>query len=922
VPVTSVLKTTLWLSIFFCTQTFGQLTAAVFYGNKPPIASLCVYDKVIIDPSSDFNPQKYCNNISEAYAYVSLGEISLDSPYKKDIRPEWIIGTNKAWNNNHAMDQSSKEWQNFFLDKIIEPLWKKGYRNFFLDTLDSYLLAVNDSKLQLQQIDGIVYLIKELKRRHKDAKIILNRGFNLLPQVHNDINAVLIESLFNAWHQDIRKYEETPLAERNQLFAEINKIKAMKLPIIIVDYLPPSQKDKAKVLAEKIANEDLIPWVTDSLLQSIYLKKFDELPRKILIIFSNDSHLPTRFGPAVRFIGPILEYMGYVPKYINLEEKHKLPDGDMRQEYAGIIFLLTSVKDSNTNLFNWAAKQIANKIPVVFFNNFLVSYENENLKKLGLYTSSLARQGSDKSLEISKMVSQYVGHETNPTINPYDFFPLQARSSQVLLQMKNSHDKTEDAVAITPWGGYALFPYVFQFMPNYTARWVINPFEFLKEALRLKELPTPDTTTENGRRLMTVHVDGDGFAYQAKWVGGNYASIELRDKILKKFPIPTSVSVITGEIEPNGAHPLISAKLMDIARSIFLLPSVEIASHSFSHPMYWVADYKEFYLGGEPLSFKIPNYKFNITTEITGSVDFINKYLAPPNKRCGLFFWSGLADPSDSAIKLTYKDKLLNINGLSETYMDKNNPSLTNIRPMGIDIGGYYQVFAPIAIDFHYMNDLAGPLYGFEDVINTYKATDKPRRLKPIDIYYHFYSASLPAALNALSKVYSWALTQPVMNIFISDYIKKVLDYYQITIGKDKGSWVFYSNGDLRELRSNKQFGYPDLVNSYNIIGFKEENNYLYIHLGNNRFTRLNYQSTKTQEPYLVEANARVSSYNKDLKSFTIKFKGYMPLQFSFANVENCQISSKSQLTITKNLDNTITYNSKATRDEIHFNCR
>ena len=117
-------------------------------------------------------------------------------------------------------------------------------------------------------------------------------------------------------------------------------------------------------------------------------------------------------------------------------------------------------------------------------------------------------------------------------------------------------------------------------------------------------------------------------------------------------------------------------------------------------------------------------------------------------------------------------------------------------------------------------------------------------------------------------------------------------------------------------------FDYDDEHNNENNSGFKEEDNYLYIHLGGNRFTRLNYQSTKPQEPYLVEANARVSSYNRDLKSFTIKFAGYMPLQFSFANVENCQISSKSQLTITKNLDKTITYNSKATHDEIHFNCR
>ena len=41
------------------------------------------------------------------------------------------------------------------------------------------------------------------------------------------------------------------------------------------------------------------------------------------------------------------------------------------------------------------------------------------------------------------------------------------------------------------------------------ARWVIDPFAFLTQALQLPPMPVPDTTTENGRRLLLAHVDGD-----------------------------------------------------------------------------------------------------------------------------------------------------------------------------------------------------------------------------------------------------------------------------------------------------------------------------------------------------------------------------------------------------------------------------
>ena len=48
-----------------------------------------------------------------------------------------------------------------------------------------------------------------------------------------------------------------------------------------------------------------------------------------------------------------------------------------------------------------------------------------------------------------------------------------------------------------------------------------------------------------------------------------------------------------------------------------------------------------------------------------------------------------------------------------------------------------------------YTNDWTGPFYGFRDVIDTFRMTGEPRRLKPINLYYHTYSASKVAALKA-----------------------------------------------------------------------------------------------------------------------------------------------------------------------------
>ena len=51
------------------------------------------------------------------------------------------------------------------------------------------------------------------------------------------------------------------------------------------------------------------------------------------------------------------------------------------------------------------------------------------------------------------------------------------------------------------------------------SRWIIDPFAFLQQALALPALPLPDTTTENGRRLMFIHIDGDGYPSRAELPG-------------------------------------------------------------------------------------------------------------------------------------------------------------------------------------------------------------------------------------------------------------------------------------------------------------------------------------------------------------------------------------------------------------------
>ena len=124
-----------------------------------------------------------------------------------------------------------------------------------------------------------------------------------MPQVKSDIYAVVIESLYHAWNQQKQRYEETPPADQKQLFAEINAIKQMNLPIIIIDYLPPYQRNQAASLASNIAQQGMIPWITNNALDQIYINKIQNVKRDILILVDDENNTPTRFTPAFMILG-------------------------------------------------------------------------------------------------------------------------------------------------------------------------------------------------------------------------------------------------------------------------------------------------------------------------------------------------------------------------------------------------------------------------------------------------------------------------------------------------------------------------------------------------------------------------------------------------------------------------------------------
>lgn len=901
---------------------------AFYYATNPPLDLLSAYERVVVESENILPEQlRYLQKRGViVYAYLSIGEVATDRSWYDQIKKEWKLGVNSSW-NSAVMDMASTEWHDFLLNKKMQKLWQQGYRGFFLDTMDSYQLVAKTESEQRKQQDGMVKLLQSMKQQHKDVRLLFNRGFEILDQAANLSDGLVAESLFAGWNPDKNEYTAIKVKDREWLLGKLKQARDdYSLPVMVIDYLPPEQRKQAERVAEKISQAGFVPWVSTPELDYMGVGSRKLIPRKVLFLYDSREQA-LAYTQIHRFLAMPLEYLGYIPDYWDIAEG--LPNDVLKGRYAGIVTWLSRNNPTRDKMLaDWVYKQVQHKLPIAFMGQYTLASHQKLTQYLKL---DFNKQRLIPPLKLNIQSTQ-MGFEVKPVIRHIGLPLINSKTNDAWLKISGSQNKEVTPVFISSWGGMALNPYVLQAVPalgddDEFSRWIINPFEFLKAALQLKDIPVPDATTENGNRILTLHIDGDGFYNKSQLTGNRYSAEMILEEFLKPHALPHTVSIIEAEIGKAGLNPELSSVLEPIARNIFKLPNVEIASHSYSHPFNWnqaalsiekKSDNKDAIKTKESTSspliaghtytevnktiFKaedghyhlpIPDYSYSAEREILGSVNYIDQTLAPSGKKTRVFLWTGDCLPNEEALAWTRKTQVTNMNG-GGTIIRKGINSMTNISSSGIARGSYFQVYAPIQNENVYTNDWTGPFFGYQRVIETFQLTDQPKRLKPISIYYHFYSGERQASLRALHRVYDWALEQETLPLWLSEYTPRIEAFRSAVYEKIENGWRIHQAKDLHTLRITGQTKRPDISNSEGIAGYRDISQGQYIALNGNNVVTLRLTEQSNNMPYLVKSNARIKYWHNGEQSTDFRLAGHHPVSLSLANFSyQCVLKDK-----------------------------
>jgi hypothetical protein len=865
---------------------------AFHYGAQPPLTDLRVYDWVVLEPGQ-LAPGTPLPEGPCWFAYVSIGQILPSRDYAAELPAQWLRGRDAHW-GGLIVDQAAPGWRAFFLERILAPLWAQGWRGFFLDTVDAYAAFAPAGAPREAQEAALAGTLDAIRVRFPGVRLITNRGFELLGRLRQAPDAIAAESLFDRWDPARRAYASVPAADRDWLRERLAQAQARYgIPAIVIDYRPLAQRAQARETARRIRAEGFTPWVAPAGLAALGVGALELQPRRIALVVDRAPQSDIAVSEAMRYLNLPLDYLGYVVEPFDL--RAPLPEHLLDGRYAAVVTWFTSAAAAQNPRFeDWLGRQIDGGLKWVTFNEVGIEPEGALARRLGLTLAP------PPAIPVSIEGAAAAGYETAPP--RFEAMPVALRAApeaQVALRVRGADGRVADAVALLPWGGYALAPYALaQRGTEQDPHWVIDPIDFLRRALDALPAPVADLTSEGGRRILFAQVDGDGFSSRAELPGSPYAGQVLAERVLRRYPIPTTLSVIEAELTDLRPGQQDAPALRELARRDFALPNVEIASHSYSHPFRWQAlEHADRGAAAEAAwSLPVPGYEFDLAREIAGSADFIDRELAPPGKRTRLFLWTGDCLPDARAVAAVHARGLLNLNG-GDTLATGAQASLAGVSGAGVLRDGQLQVYAPEQNENVYTNLWTGPYYGYQRAIETFAWTGAPRRLKPIDIYYHFYSATKPAALAALTRVYDWALAQPTTALYASDYVAKVQDYAGLAIARDwrdaAPHWRIASDGALRSLRLDGALPPPDLVRSQALAGSQAGVDGRYLILAAPR-SELVLDAGAPATAQLTEASGWISDWQRVAEGTGARtrftFSSYWAPQFTLADAAGCRV--------------------------------
>lgn len=241
----------------------ARLRWAAYYDNALPPSAFQGLDLAVFDRERhpDLTPLK---GKTLLFAYLSIGEVHSDTAlYAQAKSLKLLIKKNKAWKSD-VVDITSPAWSDILLEQAKDA-FNQGFDGLMLDTIDSplhYAESLDTPHRQAVEAAAI-NLIHEIHKHYPQMKLILNRGFSILPRAGGEIDYILAESIYTKTDVSTGQSTLFPPKTYGEVARQLRGITAEfpRLQVLTLDYWNPQDVNGLESIYRTQAAQGFHPYV-------------------------------------------------------------------------------------------------------------------------------------------------------------------------------------------------------------------------------------------------------------------------------------------------------------------------------------------------------------------------------------------------------------------------------------------------------------------------------------------------------------------------------------------------------------------------------------------------------------------------------------------------------------------------------------
>jgi uncharacterized protein (TIGR01370 family) len=245
----------------------------IYYASQAPLEAFKSYNLIVLD--SDYHPPllPLMEQGKTLLGYISLGEVEQQRSYFDEVRNDAILlSENQNWKGSFFVDVRGEKWAKRVIEELIPHILAQGFDGVFLDTLDNLpeLERVNPVKYK-GMTAAAVHLVKAIRLHYPQIKIMINRGYELLPELKDSVNMVLGESVYADYDFSSKNYGKVQNALYQEQVKILQSVKKANpaIEVYTLDYCDQNDRKAIAAIYHEQRKNGFIPYVATIALNEI-----------------------------------------------------------------------------------------------------------------------------------------------------------------------------------------------------------------------------------------------------------------------------------------------------------------------------------------------------------------------------------------------------------------------------------------------------------------------------------------------------------------------------------------------------------------------------------------------------------------------------------------------------------------------------